>query len=330
MLETMLDITLTNDKAAEWLTRIAIAKDDLDHAEDYMDKIKESEISLPAARLKAYLFQLQGRMPDAVKLLEKKRQSNKDIREHFSELSFDLARLHITDAEEKSGQARNLAINAAKVLIGSAVRRSDDDNVTQKRNFLNALIHVLDHDPDKAIRILNEPGMGMLENADPAALADASAAFFGVGDEARASEIMEMMEKKLNNLPDENEKTMSSMLLKRNEQKQGDKKTRAMTFNKEGLGYYTNEKYNAAIDLFYQASSLVPAEPAFKLNLLQSMVEARIKQHKKANVLRLYDDLKRAELSSANASRLRDLGRNIDEHYDEFVVSDLNLSKDPT
>lgn len=281
MLEAMLNTHLTSDKACEWLARINIDKQDYDKAQQYLDKIKDGELSLSAARLKAYLYQTQDQMDDAIRLLEKKRESNRNIRERFTELSLDLARCYLTKARETPMNERGKHLQVARFLIGGAGRNLHGNDIEIKRSYMNALAAVLEDDKDKARELLSQKGLEDTAFMDIPTLSDAVSTWHDLGEKGKASELLHELEQKLINLPDENERTVSSLMMLKNEQALGDKKSRAMEFNKKGLEFYVKDDFADAIDLFYQAYILFPSEPAFSLNLLQSMVEAKKLVHKK-------------------------------------------------
>lgn len=322
MLEAMLGTHLTNDKACEWLARINISNERYEKAEDYISRIKEGEMSMAAARLKAYLYQIQENMDDAIRVIERKRESNRSIRERFSELSFDLARMYISLAEQKGPNQRKQPLQTARHLIGNAARKNADEDISLKRNYLNAVVAVLEEDVPRAKEILNQDGMKNFDNADISTLADASTAWFGVGDKAMASELLASIDSRIESLPDENEKTISNLMVTRNEKNQGGKRSRALEFNKAGLKLYSKRKYDEALKLFYQAYLLFPDEHAFGLNLLQNMVEAVCKEHQTVRVLRLYNDLEKSDLSEGNKKRLFDINVKIEADRDKFVVAD--------
>jgi DNA-binding NarL/FixJ family response regulator len=325
MLEAMLGTHLTNDKACEWLARINISNEHYEKAEEYISRIKEGEMSMTAARLKAYLYQIQENMDDAIRVIERKRESNRSIRERFSELSFDLARMYISLAEQKGPNQRKQPLQAARHLIGNAARKNADEDITLKRNYLNAVVAVLEEDVPKAKEILNQEGMKNFESADISTLSDASSAWYGVGDKAMASEILASIDARVESLPDENEKTISNLMVTRNERNQGGKRSRALEFNKSGLKLYSKKNYEEALKLFYQAYILFPDEHAFGLNLLQNMVEAVCKEHQTVRVLRLYNDLEKSDLSEGNMKRLSDIYVKIQANKDKFVVADKPL-----
>jgi tetratricopeptide (TPR) repeat protein len=322
MLEAMLGIHLTNDKACEWLARINISNEKYEKAEEYISRIKEGEMSMTAARLKAYLYQIQENMDDAIRVIERKRESNRSIRERFSELSFDLARMYISLAEQKGLNQRKQPLQTARQLLGNAARKNADEDISLKRNYLSAVVAVLEEDLPKAKQILAQEGMKNFENADITTLADASSAWFGVGDKATASELLALIGDRVESLPDENEKTISNLMVTRNEKEQGGRRARALEFNKAGLKYYSDKNYEEALKLFYQAYILFPREHAFGLNLLQNMVEAVCKEHQSVRVLRLYNDLEKSNLSEGNKKRLVDIHTKIEADRDRFVVVD--------
>ncbi|MBN7824556.1 response regulator [Bowmanella dokdonensis] len=311
MLESMLGTHLTNDKACEWLTRINIDKEDYDKAELYIDKIKDGELSLSAARLKAHLYQAQDRMDDAIALLEKKRESNRNIREKFIEISLDLARCYLTLAESKPENERPKQLQVARFLIGSAGRNLHGQEMDIKRNVLTALAALMEGDTEKARELLSAEGGRDAEQMDIATPSDAVNAWHGLGEQATASELLHELEQRLKGLPDENEKTVSNLMMHKNQTALGDKKSRALTFNKQGLEFYVKDEFAQAIDLFYQAYLLFPAEAAFSVNLLQSMVEAGQAEHKKASIESLLNELSGQNLSKANAERVTDIREKI-------------------
>ncbi|TDF41715.1 response regulator [Alteromonadaceae bacterium M269] len=322
MLEDMLGTHLTNDKACEWLARININNEQYQKAEEYVSRIKEGEMSMTAARLKAYLYQIQENIEDAIKVIERKRESNRSIRERYSELSFDLARMHISLAEQKTPNQRKSSLQVAKQLIGNAGRKNTDEDMSLRRNYLHALVAVLEENTGRAKEILDQEGMKNFERADISTLSDASSAWFGVGDKEMASELLAKMGERIESLPDENEKTISNLMVTKNEQSQGSRRSRALEFNRIGMDFYVNKDYDEALKLFYQAYILFPDEHAFGLNLLQSMVEAYCKEHRTVRVLRLYSDLNKCKLSEGNLKRLADINEKIEANRNQFVVID--------
>lgn len=322
MLENMVGTHLTNDKACEWLARISINKKEYIKAEDYIAKIKEGEMSLPAARLKAYLYQVQDKMDDAINLLERKRDSNRNIRERYAELSLDLARCYLSLAESKTGAERKKVLQVTRFLIGSAGRKNVDEVLLQKRNYMATLVAILEGDLDKANELLSKEGMDDLSEAEIPTMTDAAKAWAGVGNEMKASEILCLAEMKLGDIDDQNERTISSMLLTQSNENIGSKKSRALKFNKQGMGYYQKDEFGDAIDYFYQAHILIESEPAFALNLLQSLVEDQQAQHKTIRTLRLMHELESQNLSAGNASRLQEIVKKVDENKDVFVVAE--------
>jgi CheY-like chemotaxis protein len=322
MLSELIGPHLTNDKACEWLARINISKKQFVKAEEFLEKIKDGEISNTAARLKVYLLQAQDKMGEAIELLERKRDSNRNIRERYEELSFDLARCYLTIAESKNSNEREQSLQVARFLIGSAARKSVDDEIEVKRNYMNALVAVLEGDTQKANELLNREGMENLQGVEISTMTDAVKAWMGAGNERRASEILTECERKLASIDDENEKTIASLMTAKSEETLGAKRPRALKFNKEGLELYVKDKFDDALEYFYQAYSLFPGEAAFGLNLLQCMVEAQKAEHKNVRTLTLLQELQQQQLSEANDERLRGVANQVKAKHDAFVVKD--------
>lgn len=313
MLSQMLNTHLTSDKACEWLARINIDKEDYDKAQAYLDRIKDGELSLSAARLKAYLYQTQDLIDDAISLLEKKRESNRNIRERFTELSFDLARCYLNKARNTPINERGKHLQLARYLIGGAGRNMQGNDIDIKRNYMTALAAVLEDDKARARQLLSQEGVENTEFMDIPTLSDAISTWHDLGEKGKASELLHELEQKLTHLPDENERTVSSLMMRKNEQALGDKRSRSLEFNKRGLAFYVKDNFSDAIDLFYQAYILFPSEPAFSLNLLQSMVEEKKLVHKKVSIAALQQELTSQSLSSANSKRFSGIVQKINK-----------------
>lgn len=319
LLQEMLGAHLTNDKACEWLARICIGDKEYAKAEEYMEQIKESSLSMAASKLKAYLYQVQDKMDQAIDLLERKRQASRNVREKFAELSLELARCYLNLAETKPQNEREKSLQVARFLIGTAGRKIVEESLNLKRGYMNVLAAILEGNEDKAMEMLESEELENLERADVSTMTDAVKAFLGVGDELRASQILFESEEKMLNLEDLTEKTLSSMQISKSEEAIGERRPRALKFNKEGLELHSSHQYDDAIDYFYQAYILFPKEAAFGLNLLQSMVEAKRPRHKNAKTLRIYNELDERELSTGNRQRLQEIGRKINLNRDMYV-----------
>ena len=320
LLQEMLGAHLTNDKACEWLARISISNSEYGKAEEYIGQIKESGLSISAAKLKAYLFQIQDKMDEAISLLERRRESSRSVREKFAEYSLELARCYLSLAESTPQNERDKTLQVARFLIGSAGRRSIEESQDIKRSYLNVLAAILEDNTDKAKELLQAEGIGNLEKADIATMTDAVKAWVGVGEELKAAQILVDCEVKMDNIDDLTEKTLSNMQFAKTEEQVGERRPRALKFNKQGLELYTAGKYDESLEYFYQAYQLFPKEPAFGLNILQSLVDGKQSQYKTVKTLRLFNELDKKELAEGNRLRLAELGHKIAKDRDAYVV----------
>ncbi|MFC6440330.1 tetratricopeptide repeat protein [Bowmanella sp. JS7-9] len=304
-LDSMLDTSLTKDKACEWLARIHISNTEYDKAQEYLDRINESELTLSTARLKVHLYQMQEKIDEAIALLERKRESNRHVRERFSELSADLARVYLARAESDP-LTREESLKQARTIIGGT-RRAMEDDVDLCKNYITALSYIMEGDEVRANSILNNHAMLEFDSASTDTMSDAVKAWFAVGETSKASEIQQQVENRKDKLLDENEKAMTQMRIAQNEISLGDKKSRSLEFNKRGLEAFSNDKLSEAIDLFYQAHILFPAEPAFLINLFDAMVTHQCPQHKRVKTLKIADELKGQSLSETNKNRFNEI-----------------------
>jgi CheY-like chemotaxis protein len=325
--ETLLrDLTLselTSVKACEWLARISVNNNQYNKAENYMHQIREGELSIPAARLKAYIYQAQERGTEAITLLEKKRESNRSIRERYDEISLDLARCYIAEAELRSKPERSSDLQVAKYLIGAAGRKLSDPSLTIRKDYMFAMIAFLEGNVVKANEILSRPGMSELQDAEISTVTDAVQAWRNAGDNDKAKEFLKLSKEKLKGIEDGNEKTVSGMLVAKGEDAIGERRPQALEFNKIGLQKYVNREYAAATDDFYQAYLLFPRELAFSLNLLQGLVDAELLSYKKVNTLEFLTELKNRDLNEGNKKRLEEIVSRITKKKDVYFIASL-------
>lgn len=320
LLKDMLGAHLTNDKACEWLARICIGRKEYEEAEEYIDLIKESSLSMTAAKLKSYVYQLQNKMDKAIDLLERKRLNAKDVREKYAEFSLELARCYLTIAESKQANERANPLRVARYLIGNAGRKYLEENLAIKRDYMNILAAILENDQDKAAALLDEVDQKDFNSADVPTMTDAIKAWIGVGDELRAAQILFDCEEKMHETEDLTDKTISSVVIAQQEEELGERRPRALKFNKQGLHLHNQQQYQESVDYFYQAYLLFPKEAAFGLNLLQALLESNLAEYKKAKTLRLFNELDKRELSNDNRKRLNDIGRRISANKEQFII----------
>jgi DNA-binding NarL/FixJ family response regulator len=315
LLLEMTNTQLTGDKAYEWLARISIDNNQYGKAEEYMENIRDGELSLNAARLKAYIYQAQERGSDAIELLEKKRESNRGIRERFDELSLDLARCCLNDAEGIEANERAEKIQVAKLFIGDVGRKVADPQLTIKKDYMYARAALLEGDPKKAKAILAKSGMDELQDADLPTMTDAVNAWQASGDKVKAEEILKLSQQKLLAVTDGNEKTISAMLIAKGEESIGTKKPQALAYNKHGLDKFIKKEYVEATHRFYQAYLLFPREIAFSLNLLQGMVDGKLAKYETIETLAFLEELKKRQLSAGNQNRLYVIDGKISDNH---------------
>ena len=312
---------LTGDRAYEWLARISVNNNQYNKAENFIHQIREGELSIPAARLKAYIYRAQERGNEAITLLEKKRESNRSNRERYDEISLELARCYIAEAELRSLRERSSDLQAAKFLIGAAGRKLSDPNLIIQKDYMYAMIASMEGNQLKANEILSRTGMSELQNAEISTITDAAQAWHNLGNTEKAKEFLKLSQEKLKDVEDSNEKTISGMLVAKSEDTIGERRPQALEFNKIGLQKYTNKNFVAAVEDFYQAYSLFPRELAFSLNLLQCLVDGELHFFKEVNTLELLKELQNRKFSEANRKRLEEIVSRVDKKKEVYLIS---------
>lgn len=309
LLHELTESQLTSDKACEWLARICITNNQYNRAENYMQQIREGELSLSATRLKAHIYQAQERGDEAIQLLEKKRESNRSIRERFDEITLELARCYIIEADEKPDNERAEDLQIAKFLIGSAGRKTSDEQLTMKKDYMHAAIAHLEGNTTKVREILARPGMDNFQDADISTLFDAINVWRNMGDLQQAKSLLALSQDKLKHIDESNEKTISTILVMRSEEAIGERKPMALKLNKRGLEKYATQRLIQAIDDFHRAYTLFPREIAFSLNLLQSLVDAEMNHYAEIVSTEFLLELQHRKLSAANKKRLDEIAK---------------------
>lgn len=321
LLQNLTQSGLTNDRACEWLARINVNNNQYKKAENYMHQIREGELSISAARLKAFIYQAQERGNEAISLLEKKRESNRSIRERYDELSFDLARCYINEADRKIDPEGISNLKVAKLLISAAGKKITEPSLIVKKDYMFATIAFIEGDLDQANEILSRRGMCELQDAEISTLTDAVGAWRNANDMEKAKEFLKLSQDKLKYIDDGNEKTISTILIAKGKLVVGEERPQALEFNRVGLRKHTNKDYFAATDAFYQAHLKFPRELTFSLNLLQSLVDAGLVTYKKMNTLELLTELQNRQLSEGNNKRLRDISMRITKKKDVYITA---------
>ncbi len=321
ILKDMLGAHLTNDKACEWLARISVGRKEYVKAEEYIDLISEGSLSTAATKLKTYLYQIQDKVEDAIDMLERKRMSNKHIREKYAELSLELARCYLYFAETKGKNERAKPIKVARFLIGSAGRHFLEEGLQLKKEYMNVLAYILEDNIEKANELLRESNINDLKNADITTMTDAVKAWVDVGDEMKAAQILFNCGEKIKQMEDLTDQSISDLLVSQREDDMGERRPRALKYNKQGLGLHSNRKYVEAVEYFYQAYILFPKESAFGLNLLQSLVEAELAEFSNIKTLRVFNELDKRDLNASNRKRLNEIGKKISLDKDRFIVT---------
>ncbi|WJG10975.1 response regulator [Aliiglaciecola sp. LCG003] len=320
LLKEMLGTHLTNDKACEWLARICVGRKEYEEAEEYIDLIQESSLSMSAAKLKANVYYIQNKMDKAIDMLERKRASSKHVRDKYAELSLELARCYLAIAESAPNNERDKPIQVARFLIGSAGRGYLEENLVLKRDIINILVAITEGEQDKAHALLAEMDLKDFSLADVPTMTDAVKAWFSIGDDVRAAQILYDTERKVQDMEDLTDKTISTIAVGQREQEMGERRPRALKFNKQGLEMHSQKRFEESVSYFYQAYILFPREAAFGLNLLQGLVESSLPEHKDAKTLRIFNELDKRELSESNRKRLNEIGKRISADKDAFII----------
>ena len=314
----LLDIQLTKNKAFEWLACIAFEENNYERAEQWLDNIKVSELTIQATRLKTLTYQMQQRIEEAIILLERKRQSALSVREHRDELTFELADCYIKCASVASPDKRKENLYKARCLIGNAGRNAGDKQAHQRRDYMLSLANVLEGDISRAKRLLEKDWMHDFSRSEATTMVIAAQVWHGVGDEDRAQMILQQCNTRSADIDDQIEQVLTQTQVIQGEKVIGSAVDSAMEHNQLGTESFVARKHSTALEHFYSAYKLAEHIPAFAINLLHSMVRAHLSNYKGINTLSLTEQLKQQALSKTNRMRLEDIEADISADYATF------------
>jgi DNA-binding NarL/FixJ family response regulator len=321
MLDSLISDQLTKDKAYEWMACVEIGKENYDLAEKILDNIKENDLTIPATKLKVLAYKMQGRSEEAIRLLEKKRQSNFTVKERFDEYTIELARYHLQLAENSAMNERAPKLHAAKCLIGNASRTILDNQTQHQRDFMLALASLLEGDKQKAERIILDKTVSDAKNAKLTTMVDAIKVWFGLGKEDKAREVWNEVDRKLSAKDDQIDQILAGSLMLETEKSLGLSEEKAKRVNDQGMVLYLSNQLNEAIELFYKARQLDASVPAFTLNLLQCLSDIKKAEYKDQKTLVLVDELKDKRLSESNKKRYTLIKKKINEFPEAYRMS---------
>jgi DNA-binding NarL/FixJ family response regulator len=320
MLDSLINDQLNKDKAYEWMACVEIGKENYASAEKILDNIKENDLTIPATKLKVLAYKMQNRSDEAIRLLEKKRQSNVTIKERFDEFTIELARYHLQMAEKSAINERATELHAAKCLIGNASRGYLDNQTQHQRDFMLALVCILEGDKQKAERIIFDKTVGDAKNAKLTTMIDAIKVWFGLGNDDKAREIWIEVDRKLSAEDDQIDQILSGNLILQTEKYLGLSKEKAKRVNDQGMVFYLDNQLNNAIELFYKARQLNASVPAFTLNLLQCLSDIKKAEYKDQQTLALINELEDKNLSDSNRKRYNLIRKKINDFPEAYSM----------
>tara|TARA_B100001113_G_scaffold131445_2_gene107500 strand:- start:2882 stop:3820 length:939 start_codon:yes stop_codon:yes gene_type:complete len=303
----MVNSSLARDKAFEWLASISFEQDSYDQVEKYLNEIKFSELSLPAAKLKTIAYQKQDKVVEAIDLLQKKRAMHRSAKDRFNDFTFELAEFYLFLAEESPETNRKESLSQARKLVGIAGRSQGDPQTLQKRDYLLAFSAVLDGDLEKAAHLLESDYVDNYLRTEPSILVIAAKVHHGLGDERKAGELLLMAKRKNTELQAISEQVMNDELIFSGGERLGLNHEQAISINEAGTQLFIEGLFNKAMRHFYDAFQLSPDTAAFGLNLLQCMIESDTGVYRKFNVRQLLDKIMSLPLNDVNKARLEQL-----------------------
>jgi len=312
MLDRLIDQSLTKDKAYEWLASVEIGRQNYILAEQLLDNINDSELTIQATRLKTLCYKMQDKTTDALLLLEKKVQSNLSVKERLVDYAMELARYHLHLAEQFTETQKSESVSAARVMLGKAAHGISDRHAELQKDTMLALAFLLDDDKPRAQRIIEEASQSsQLSNASVGTMVDAVKVWFGLGQADKARAILDNCDDKLLEHENHIESLIAADLLASTEKSLGLGRERANVINEKSMHEYNECRYQNALNYFHRAHTMFPGVPAFTLNLLQCMSDANQVDYKDVSIDKLIAELSSISLSENNMRRMENIKQRI-------------------
>lgn len=309
-LDTMLDTLLTRDKAFEWLACLSFEQAAYEKTEYYLDHIQDSDLSLPATRLKTMTYQKQNRVVESIDLLQKKREYNRSTKERFDEFTFELAEFYLSIAQSSPSTNRAESLTQARKLAGVAARSQGDSLIRQRHDYLLAYSYILEDQPAKARNLTQREHMQVFNRSTANTLITAARVFGALGNETQALLLLDMAKTKseLGEMPAE-QQTLQSRLISA-ERETGLAASRADVFNEQGQQLFVRQAYQEALAAFYHALQLQPSITAIALNMLQTLLVVGQSSYRNIYLSALARQINHSELSVSNQQRFARLKNN--------------------
>ncbi|GGF56671.1 response regulator [Alteromonas lipolytica] len=308
-LDTMLDTLLTRDKAFEWLACLSFEQAAYEKTEYYLDHIQDSDLSLPATRLKTMTYQKQNRAIESIDLLQKKREYNRSTKERFDEFTFELAEFYLSIAQNSPASNRTESLSQARKLAGVAARSNGDSQIRQRHDYLLAYSYILEDQPDKAESLTQREHMQVFNRSSANTLITAARVYSALDNETLAVQLMDFAKQKSDTgeMPTE-QQTLQSRLVSA-EQESGLAASRADVFNEKGQKLFIQQAYQEALAAFYYALQLQPEVPAIALNMLQTLLVEKQTSYRNLLLRDLVLQINQSELTESNQQRFARLKR---------------------
>lgn len=319
--------SLSRDKAFEWLASLSFQESAYSQAEFYLDHIQDSELSLPAAKLKSVAYKKQNRLLEGIELLQKKREYNRSAKEKFDEFTYELAEFYLSIAEQSPVQQRTESLSQARKLIGIAGRNQNDLQSKQKHDFMLAYSAVLESDLEKARTIVSQEHMNNTLRADSPTLVSAAKIWKHLGDTDKANDLLNSARERLEEFNTISEQVSHTQDLKESEQSLGLADERALSLNDAGTRLYVAKNYVKAMPLFFEAFDLMPQTAAFGLNLLNCLIDAKTHTYRTTTVAVLMNHLESLELQGSHLERFKQLHSQIMRATELFLPPKIDFTQ---
>ena len=160
-------------------------------------------------------------------------------------------------------------IKQAKEYVRQLKQAFPKADVQEQMKVVNARLLYLEDEKDNALALLNKLDEDSWDNEGVDALLDKAKIFHDVGLYERSQAVLEQIEERCKNTPDQSEIFLH--YINQEKQEKSEIKLSSKELNNTAVGHFHRGNIDNALQVFSQAFTIMPKNPSIALNLMQAI-----------------------------------------------------------
>lgn len=185
------------------------------------------------------------------------------------EIYLDVARAGIDYAMTTSEDQAKILAKQAEDYLRQFEETADKKEVQVQVDVTQARLYQLQDEKEHAIELLKKLDNESWENLSTEDLMDQAKAFHETGMHSQSQEVMEELERRLQQNPKQNE--LFAQYVKKEKQEREEIKSTPRELNNDAVRFYRHGNTEEAFKAFHQAFTVMPKNTSIALNLLQTI-----------------------------------------------------------